>query len=413
MERTPAVILSGNITEPSPGWSLNEAALALTRSLGRRGVPVHRFHPDRSLADLRSRYSIHSVCPNLYDRPLDLVEMLLDFAGKAAARPVLFPSSDGSARFIASNEGLLGADFVLTCPSAACMAMTQNKQALLNAAMAAGIKVPETYFPASVSDIEAVSHSVPFPAILKPLHSSDWKSSKVQAALGHVKALRVENAQQLIHFGGLVLSLSTPFMVQEIVSGPDDNLLTFIGYVGRDGRVLAGCVRKKLRQTPPGFGYCALTDTVHSPEIVELSTQLLKALDYRGVACIEFKRDERTGDARLIEINTRAVRTSAISGAAGVDFPWIAYQDSVNPGSVQPVLTYKVPVRWIHAYDELASAGALMLRRKLSVFEWLRGFRGKPVVLAEFSWDDMLPAVLYWSKAPAKLFRRLWRRKPS
>ncbi len=413
MERIPAVILSGNIAEPSSARSLNETALALTRSLGRRGVPVYRFHPDRSLSDLRSRYSIHSICPNLYDRPMDLVERLLEFAARAPGPPVLFPSSDGSAKFIASNEGLLGFDFALTCPSASCMATTQNKQELLKAAATAGIKVPETYFPTTVTALKEIADSMPFPAILKPLYSSDWKTSKVQAELGHVKALMVEDPAQLIHFGERVLSLSTPFMVQEIVAGPDDNLLTFIGYVGRDGRLLAGCVRKKLRQSPPAFGYCALTDTVNSPEIMHLSKPLLAALNYRGIACIEFKRDARTGEAKLIEINTRAVRTSAISIAAGVDFPWIAYQDCVNPGSVQPVLTYKVPVRWVHAYDELASAGRMILRRELSFFEWIRGFRGKPLVLAEFSWDDVVPAILYWSKAPSRLIRQLCWRKPS
>lgn len=411
METTPAVILSGNIREPSARWSLNETALALTRSLGRRGVPVYRFHPDRSLSDLKSRYSIHSLCPNLYERPMDLVETLVDFADKAHARPVLFPASDGSAKFIAANEGLLAPHFALTCPSASCMATTQNKQALLKAAAATGIDIPQTYFPLTITEMKEIAGSISFPVVIKPLHSSDWKSRRVQAVLGRVKALKAEKPDQLVSFGERVLSLSTPFMVQEIIPGPDENLLTFIGYVGLDGRVLAGCVRKKLRQSPPDFGYCALTDTINAPQIMDLSARLLRALAYRGIACIEFKRDARSGKAMLVEINARAVRTSALAIAAGVDFPWIAYQDVIKPGSVQPVLAYRIPMRWIHLHDELAAAGQMILRKQLSFLEWVRGFHGKPLVAAEFSWDDMLPALLFWSQAPRKLCRRLWQRR--
>ncbi len=200
-------------------------------------------------------------------------------------------------------------------------------------------------------------------------------------------------------------------MVQEIIPGPEESLLTFIGYVGRDGRTLAGCVRKKLRQFPADFGYCALTETVEDPEIVELSAQLLGALDYRGVACVEFKRDSRTGQAKLVEINTRAVRTSALPVAAGVDFPWIAYQDSVSPGSVQPALAYEVPVRWVHLYDEIKAAGTLMWQGRLSVLGWLAGFRGKRLVIAEFSWDDVIPGFRYWAETPFRILRTMLPRR--
>jgi predicted ATP-grasp superfamily ATP-dependent carboligase len=404
------VILSGNIVESPGKLSLNEAALALTRSLGRRGVKVYRFHPDRSLSDLVSRYCVHVPCPNLYSQPRELIARLVDFAETAAARPVLFPASDGSARFIASNEEILKRHFSLTSPSAACLAETENKRSLLKLAQSAGITIPETCFPSTMAELHGIAESIPFPVIMKPLYSSDWKSDRVRDLIGRVKALKADTAEQLIELGGKVLSLATPFMVQEIIPGPDDNLLTFIGYAGRDGQVLAGCVRKKLRQVPEGFGYCALTESVEDPEIIAQTIKLFRALKYRGIGCVEFKRDPETGAAKLVEINARAVRTSALAIAAGVDFPWIAYQDSINAFSGGPVFSYKVPVRWIHIYDELKSAASLMHDGRLSLFEWLNGFREKGLVAAEFSWDDMRPALLYWSPAPRKALSKLYGR---
>ena len=157
IKHTPAVILSGNLGKASRYRGMNEIALALVRSLGRHGVPVYRLHPDRSLADLSSRYCMHLTCPNLYDDPSGLLNELLAFAGTTTGRPVLFPASDGAALFIADNEQELGRHFALTCPSSNCIMTTQNKRCLLETAQAFGIPIPETYFPAKLDDVKEIS----------------------------------------------------------------------------------------------------------------------------------------------------------------------------------------------------------------------------------------------------------------
>ena len=410
LPHVPVVILSGNLGTPSGKWSINEPALALTRSLGRRKVPLYRFHPDRSLVDLTSRYCTHVPCPNLYDDPSGLVEALVRFAEEHPGRkPVLYPASDGSAQFIADNEEALRDHFELTSPSAECVNRTQNKRRLIETAIGVDVPVPETYFPSGASELPAIAEAVNYPVVVKPLYSPDWKRSAVTSVFGRVKAITVSQPEDLIDKCRTLLSLSSTFMVQEVVAGPDDNLLTFLGYIDRNGKPLAGCVRKKLRQYPPDFGYCCLTESVHDEEVFELSVKLLRALGYRGIGCVEFKRDPRTGVPKLIEINTRAVRTSALAIAAGVDFPWIAYQDSAQPGSATPALVAKVPVRWIHIRDELAAAGLLIMRGQLSPIRWLGDFWGKSLVAAEFSWDDMYPALLFWAQVPGRLLKALSR----
>lgn len=406
----PAVILSGNLGEDANKRSMNEPALALTRSLGRRGVTVYRFHPNRSLTDLSSRYCIHVPCPNLYDDPSGLLEALVKFATERSQRPVLFPSSDGTAQFIADHEEALAAHYALTTPPAACLSNTQNKRRLLEIAQPAGIPIPETYFPTDPAHLPEIAQQVSYPVVIKPIYSPDWKRTEVTSVFGRIKALQVNEPKQLIDSCQTLLSLSSVFMVQEIVPGPTENLLTFIGYMDHDGNTLTGCVRKKWRQYPPGFGYCASTESVDDKEVFNLSVELFKALNYSGIGCAEFKRDPRSGEAKLIEINTRAVRTSALAIAAGADFPWVAYQDSVSPGSVKPVLDYRVPVLWIHLRDEIRSAGLLMLKGQLSPVKWVKGFFGKPLVVAEFSWDDTVPGLLLWAQIPVKIIQSLFER---
>jgi predicted ATP-grasp superfamily ATP-dependent carboligase len=408
----PAVILSGNLGQPSGKWSMNETALALTRSLGRHGVRVFRFHPDRSLADLTSRYCTHVPCPNLYDDPSGLVESLVAFAAKSGTRPVLFPASDGAAQFIADHERVLKDHFIFTSPDAVRIGKAQHKRQLIEIAGASGIPVPETFFPTDASELPAIAERVSYPLIVKPVYSPDWKRPEITSVFGRMKALKVLEPQQLVERCSTLISLKSTIMIQEIVSGADENLVTFLGYVGHDRQVLAGCVRKKLRQFPPGFGYCCLTESVDDREVFDLSVKLLRSLDYRGIGCVEFKRDPRDGKPKLIEINTRAVRTSMLAIAAGVDFPWIAYRDCVAPGTVEPALQGKVPVRWVHLRDEIRAASLLMLHGELSFIDWVKGFLGKPTVVAEFSFDDMRPGILFWAQTPGRLVKLMLKRKP-
>jgi D-aspartate ligase len=402
VDKPSAVILSGNIGTKKT-TSMNEIALALTRSLGRKGVQVYRFHPDRSLVDLNSRYCIHVTCPNLYDDESGLIDALIAFSNSKQVKPVLFPSSDGATQFIARHEGQLRPYFALTSPPWSCVSEIQNKQRLLERARQADVAIPETYFPTCQEETDNIARSLSYPAVVKPLTSQHWKQPEVIAAIGPVKAVTVTGPEELSDLYRKVAPLAPDMMVQEIIPGGDERLLTFLGYISQDGTPLAGCVRKKLRQYPPGFGYCCLTETVIDPEIMELSIRLLKVLNFRGICCVEFKRDPRDGQPKLIEINARAVRTTGVAIAAGVDLPWIAYQDMISPNRPTPVFDYIVPMRWIHLKDEFQAALDLIKAGQLGLREWLRIFHGR-IVTAEWAWDDLRPGVMALLPLGRRLF---------
>jgi D-aspartate ligase len=388
----PAVILTGNLGPPRKPKTAGEIALALSRSLGRRGVPVYRFHPERSQIDLESRYCTHVPCPNLYEDEPGLVAALLAFARAQGARPVLYPAADGAVEFVARNERALEQAFSLVCASWACVRRIQDKQQLLTHAAGIGVPIPATSFPTSVEEAEHFAATIDYPAVIKPLTSHHWKRPEVVAAVHGAKAVVVRRAGELVDVFRRVFPLAPGMMIQEIVPGEIDRLLTFLGYVGRCGP-LAGCVRKKLRQYPPGFGYCCLAETVRDPEVMALALRLLASLGYRGIAGVEFKRDPRTGEAKLIEINARAVRTTSTAIGAGVDLPWIAYQDLTSETPPPPVFDYEVPVRWVHLRSEMRAAVPLIRSGELSLRSWLSGLRGRRVS-AVWAWDDPKPGIL-------------------
>jgi predicted ATP-grasp superfamily ATP-dependent carboligase len=172
--------------------------LALSRSLGRHGIPVFRFHPERSQIDLESRFCTHVPCPNLYDAPEALIQFLLEFSRTHGGRPVLFPAADGAVEFVAQNEERLGRAFALACPSWECVRKVQNKQALLEHARDIGVPIPATAFPKSSAEVETFAAALEYPAIVKPLTSHHWKRPDVAAVVRNAKAIVVNNAAELV-----------------------------------------------------------------------------------------------------------------------------------------------------------------------------------------------------------------------
>ena len=62
---------------------------------------------------------------------------------------------------------------------------------------------------------------------------------------------------------------------------------------------------RKLRQTPPVVGTCRVGEAFWVDEIVEAAFRLLRAISFHGVSQVEFKRDQRDGRFKLMEINPR------------------------------------------------------------------------------------------------------------
>jgi predicted ATP-grasp superfamily ATP-dependent carboligase/GT2 family glycosyltransferase len=397
----PAVVLTTGAATQVRHSVLDINALTLTRSLGRRGVPAFRFHSSRSYIDLESRYCTHVVTPR---EPSALAQALVDFAKTQPERPVLFPAGDHDVEFIARFREVLDPHFAVCAASRECIETILDKEHLYQRARAAGVATPETHAPESLDEVEALAPQLSYPVALKPRSSHHWKTEAVVRAIGSVKAIRAEDAEALVSAYRRVAPHAPDVMVQEVVPGDDALLFTFLGYLGQTGEPLAACVRKKLRQSPPGFGYCCLTETVADDEVLDASLRLLRALDYRGIVSVEFKRDPRDGVLKLIEINPRTVRTTGAAVGAGVDLPWIAYQDLAGL-SPSPQLEWNTGVRWIHLRDDFLAARELVKRGELTWREWLGVFRGR-MVFADWAWDDPWPFVLAWRPVVANALRR-------
>jgi hypothetical protein len=87
------------------------------------------------------------------------------------------------------------------------------------------------------------------------------------------------------------------------------------------GRQVRRFMHRRVREWPPTGGASAAADSVpDAPALEAAGTRVLDALEWHGVAMVEFKGD-LGGRLALIEINAKFWGSHDLALAAGVDFP--------------------------------------------------------------------------------------------
>ena len=397
-----AFVLTHRSDSDRSRYSASLQALAITRSLGRRGVPVVRVHPGKHELSLASRYCISAEdSPNVYESEPALLKFLFGLAKKHRGPRVLFPASDDTAYFLGRHREALSAAYRVVAPCATTIEAIIDKRRQYQSAAALGIPIPETHFPRDLSEVLALAGTLKgYPYIIKPNVAHRWRLASVKQVLRSSagvpgKAVIVHDADQLIAEYRQIAEVDPDLMVQKVIIGADERLYGFFGYFDRESRPLGYCLRRKLRQMPLRFGYCTLIESCEDETVVEQSLRLLKGFNYRGIVGVEWKQDPESGQYQLIEINARATNTSALPPACGVDLPYLAFADAIGE-PLAPVTRWRTGVKWIWLTQDLWAARELRRQGTLTLLDWLKSLRG-PRVHAVYAGDDLRPFLLdYW-----------------
>jgi predicted ATP-grasp superfamily ATP-dependent carboligase len=126
---------------------------------------------------------------------------------------------------------------------------------------------------------------------------------------GQVREAVVNMLQELDQDGVGVL-------VQEFIEGPGHGFFALMHH----GRPLRIFMHKRLREYPPAGGPSTAAAAYYSPRLEELGVKLLSALDWNGVAMVEFKFDVHRRDFVLMEINGRFWGSLELALCSGVNF---------------------------------------------------------------------------------------------
>jgi predicted ATP-grasp superfamily ATP-dependent carboligase len=364
-------------------------SVALIRALGMRGVPVVvlRFsHQDFGHGSRWVR-EVHD-CPHPEREPGKFLAALRPLADRMPGA-MLFPPSDLALSTITLHrDDLERMGFVVAACDPRVASLCLDKDATYEFARANGVPAPATVTVRGAEDIERFAECIGFPGVLKPTVSHRYK-----VVFGR-KWTRVDTVKDALEHYEEARAAGFEVVLQEFIAGNEACGANYNGYLWDDGGDVGfvDVTAAKIRNSPVETGSPCVVVSEEIPEVIRAGRRLLGALDYRGFANIEFKRDPRDGIYRLIEVNARLNLSAMLAIRCGVDFPWLEYRHRMY-GEPPTRADYRLGVHWIDITRDLRAAPAYLRRADYSVRRFLAPYLRRPV-FAVASWSDPRPAAI-------------------
>lgn len=338
------------------------AALAVVRSLGRAGYPVHVCASRTPSLAGASRYAASETrVPDPLATPDRYAEAVGDRVARTGAA-VLLPVTEGSLLAVLPRPALLG-DVRIPWPQGERLACICDKARVLEKASAIGLRVPAQRLLNGRAELSVRPETnLSYPVVLKPTRSvADTGVGDRRMELGVSYAGSPEELRSRVD---ALPEEAFPLLLQQRIRGPGIGVFLLLW----DGELLATFAHRRIREKPPSGGVSVYRESVAAdPELVARSRRLLEAFDWEGVAMVEYKVEETSGQPYLMEVNGRFWGSLQLAVDAGVDFPALLVAAALG-GRPEPVRSYRTGVRsrwwwgdvdhlalrWLRSSDELA-----------------------------------------------------------
>jgi predicted ATP-grasp superfamily ATP-dependent carboligase len=292
------------------------AFLATVRSLGRRGLEVHTAWCPPSRPAARSRFIAHRHDVPSYashdDAWLEVLRVLL--AGERF--DLVIPCEDPVILPLQRHRSDLERYAPLSLLDDEAFAVTSSKPRTDALARSLGIPVADGRTVTTSGGNADLIRELGLPLVLKPA------TSYALDDLDGKRHVRAASTPQQLRDGLDALLSHGPVLVQEHFRGRGVGVELLV----HEGHVLFAFQHVRLHERVKGGGSSYRMSVPLDSEMLDACGRLMGALDYTGVAMVEFRRDPRSGRWILIEINGRLWGSLPLAVAAGADFPFYLYQ---------------------------------------------------------------------------------------
>lgn len=235
-------------------------------------------------------------------------------------RRVILPCCDASIAFLAENEETLRRRFIFDGGTKQQRLALLDKRETLEMANAADVATPK-YWPVERGDkLDGRFTDCQFPVIVKPLNT--FKFAKVFGEKFLVAETGIDELKEKIR---LAHDKGFDVTVTEKIPGPDTLLTSYYTYVDDDGRFLFNFTKRVIRRFPVNSGGATYHATQWLPETAEQGIKFFKKTGFRGLGNIEFKRDTRDGQLKIMEVNARFTAAQELAVRAGIPIDLIVY----------------------------------------------------------------------------------------
>ena len=338
----------------------NRSSLAAVRALGKKGCRiVVTAGQKRSLASSSKHCAKAVAVPDPVKSSSGYAQAIKEIVGKEDIDAV-FPMTDVSIFLINEIRDQFPEKVIIACSTAEKMTAVSNKFKLFQLAEKLKVPTPYTHYLTGTDDLPGLVRKVEkYPVVVKPSLSrtpvfNGFLSGGIRYASSREELEKIYSEYEILQY---------PSLIQEKIEGPGTGLFTLY-----DGdRHLALFSHRRIREKPPSGGVSVVSESMPlDEEMVEHAGKLLSAVGWKGVAMVEFKRDNRDGKAKLMEINGRFWGTLQLAVSCGINFPFL-YLDLLSGKNPAIVKEYKIghKMKWFfgtldHLYIRLKNKDEML-----------------------------------------------------
>ena len=322
-------------------------SLSIARSLQRRAIPVDiaSFQPEERDISSRAIRAFHRL-PARQKDPDGFAAALLALAHEQQYDLVL-AAGDPALAVLAELYDELSPLLHVGCPQPPSVQRVLNKSLTLEAAERCGIRAPFSCRIATVQELDSVAPRLSFPIVVKP----EKKGASTFPVFYYKSLSELTSALKSHNWGSVLL--------QEYCPGVGVGVEILI----HNGECVARFQHRRLREAPAtgGVAVLAVSEEPH-PELFRSAMTLLRALEWEGLAMVEFRVDRDTGATALMEVNGRFWGSVSLPIMAGVDFPFYYWQLFHGERPCVPD-HYRVGLRWRWSPGLLDRIQSILYRR--------------------------------------------------
>ncbi|TKB66702.1 MAG: hypothetical protein E8D52_13485 [Nitrospira sp.] len=315
------------------------AALAVTRSLGQQGIEVVVGAMQiPSLAGVSCYCTESFVSPSPVTNPDGYVASLLNVVrGKNIG--MIFPITDLATTLVGAARAQFEPAVKLPIPSMTSYKRLSDKYTLMQLATQLQVPIPDTVFVPAGGLTDALLGQVSaYPVVVKPACSMIHVGGVwIKTAVHHARTR--EELQRLYRD---ITYLAEPSMIQRRVHGEGQGVFALMDR----GAPIAIFAHRRLREKPPSGGVSVLRESMAVPKpLADDALRLLEAVDWHGVAMVEFKMDGERDRPVLMEVNGRWWGSLQLAVDAGINFPFLLYQLAMDHPRQSLPTGYRVGTR--------------------------------------------------------------------
>lgn len=296
-------------------------SLPVIRALGRENIPV--IAAERSACAKGAALGFYSKYSTATARITDPVEdcgaFLADLkalAEKQATRPVIIPVGIASLLELCRKDREVSEFADTALPPLSSIELANDKSRLIPFAGELGIPVPETTFLKNGETVEQLSERIAYPAVIKlPMGEMLGLSPDERYKIVTTRDEFLAEYPRFAEYGGDIL-------VQRYITGDGWGVSAVFD---SNHEPLEIFCHHRLREYPAAGGPSCYCESADLPELADFAVRLLRALDWVGVAMVEFKGSPETGFF-LMEINPRFWGSCALAPNSGCNIPLSLYR---------------------------------------------------------------------------------------